>query len=145
MGYFGNPEDVAETVLFLVSERARFITGEIIDVNGRILMDYFKSLREWLGYFPSSRRIDKMESFRYSLPATDLIFGKGTLESVGTEAIEQLLEKIDLNIGLKDLRVEEEKFEGIAESAFATMKGSIEANPVWVTKEYILELYRRTI
>lgn len=39
LGHFGNPEDVAETVLFLVSDRARFITGEIIDVNGGILMD----------------------------------------------------------------------------------------------------------
>jgi len=39
LGDFGNPEDVAETVLFLVSDRARFITGEIIDVNGGALMD----------------------------------------------------------------------------------------------------------
>jgi len=39
LGHFGNPEDVAETVLFLVSDRARFITGEIIDVNGGVLMD----------------------------------------------------------------------------------------------------------
>ena len=39
LGHFGNPQDVAETVLFLVSDRARFITGEIIDVNGGILMD----------------------------------------------------------------------------------------------------------
>ncbi len=38
-GHFGGPEDVAETVLFLVSDRARFITGEIIDVNGGIFMD----------------------------------------------------------------------------------------------------------
>jgi 3-oxoacyl-[acyl-carrier protein] reductase len=38
-GHFGGPEDVAETVLFLVSDRARFITGEIINVNGGIFMD----------------------------------------------------------------------------------------------------------
>ena len=38
-GEFGSPEDVAETVLFLVSEKARYITGEIIDVNGGLLMD----------------------------------------------------------------------------------------------------------
>ena len=68
---------------------------------------------------------------------------KEALKSV--EAIEQLLEKIELNIGLKDLDVEEEKFEGMTESAFATMTGPIEANPVWVTKEDILELYRRTM
>lgn len=35
----GRPEDVAEAVLFLVSERANFITGEILDVNGGSLMD----------------------------------------------------------------------------------------------------------
>jgi 3-oxoacyl-[acyl-carrier protein] reductase len=35
----GKPEDVAEAVLFLVSEEASFITGEILDVNGGALMD----------------------------------------------------------------------------------------------------------
>jgi 3-oxoacyl-[acyl-carrier protein] reductase len=30
---------VAEAVLFLVSEGASFITGEILDVNGGYLMD----------------------------------------------------------------------------------------------------------
>jgi len=35
----GKPEDVAEAVLFLASESAAFITGEIIDVNGGALMD----------------------------------------------------------------------------------------------------------
>jgi 3-oxoacyl-[acyl-carrier protein] reductase len=35
----GKPEDVAEAVLFLASETAAFITGEIIDVNGGFLMD----------------------------------------------------------------------------------------------------------
>ncbi len=35
----GRPEDVAETVLFLASDAAAFITGEIIDVNGGFLMD----------------------------------------------------------------------------------------------------------
>lgn len=39
LGRFGEPEEVAEAVLFLVSERAKFITGEILDVNGGILMD----------------------------------------------------------------------------------------------------------
>lgn len=35
----GKPEDVANAVLFLASERARYITGEIVDVNGGLLMD----------------------------------------------------------------------------------------------------------
>jgi len=35
----GKPEDVAEAVLFLASDTAAFITGEIIDVNGGFLMD----------------------------------------------------------------------------------------------------------
>jgi len=39
LGRLGKPEDVAEAVLFLVSEGASFITGEILDVNGGALMD----------------------------------------------------------------------------------------------------------
>jgi 3-oxoacyl-[acyl-carrier protein] reductase len=39
LGRLGKPEDVAEAVLFLVSDRAAFITGEILDVNGGALMD----------------------------------------------------------------------------------------------------------
>jgi len=35
----GKPEEVAEAVLFLASDSAAFITGEIIDVNGGFLMD----------------------------------------------------------------------------------------------------------
>jgi 3-oxoacyl-[acyl-carrier protein] reductase len=39
LGRLGKPEDVAEAVLFLVSNEASFITGEILDVNGGALMD----------------------------------------------------------------------------------------------------------
>jgi 3-oxoacyl-[acyl-carrier protein] reductase len=39
LGRFGKPEDVANAVLFLASEEASFITGEILDVNGGALMD----------------------------------------------------------------------------------------------------------
>jgi len=36
---YGEPEDVAQAVLFLASDRARYITGEILDVNGGLIMD----------------------------------------------------------------------------------------------------------
>jgi NAD(P)-dependent dehydrogenase (short-subunit alcohol dehydrogenase family) len=35
----GTPDDVAGAVLFLLSDRARYITGEIVDINGGLLMD----------------------------------------------------------------------------------------------------------
>ncbi|MGK0690458.1 MAG: SDR family oxidoreductase, partial [Aquificaceae bacterium] len=34
LGRFGKPEDVAGAVLFLCSDYASYITGEIIHVNG---------------------------------------------------------------------------------------------------------------
>jgi NAD(P)-dependent dehydrogenase (short-subunit alcohol dehydrogenase family) len=36
---YGQPEDVAEAVAFFASDRARYITGEILDVNGGLVMD----------------------------------------------------------------------------------------------------------
>jgi len=39
LGRFGTPEEVAEAVLFLVSDSANYITGTTIDVNGGIRMD----------------------------------------------------------------------------------------------------------
>lgn len=36
---YGKPQDVAEAVVFLASDRARYITGEILDVNGGMVMD----------------------------------------------------------------------------------------------------------
>ena len=35
MGKLIQPEDIAETVLFLASEQARMITGQVIKVSGR--------------------------------------------------------------------------------------------------------------
>lgn len=34
LGRIGDPEDIAETILFLASDRSRYITGATIDVNG---------------------------------------------------------------------------------------------------------------
>jgi 3-oxoacyl-[acyl-carrier protein] reductase len=34
----GLPEDIAQTVAFLVSDRASYITGQVINVNGGMLM-----------------------------------------------------------------------------------------------------------
>jgi 3-oxoacyl-[acyl-carrier protein] reductase len=39
LGCLGQPEDVAQAILFLASDTASFITGEILDVNGGALMD----------------------------------------------------------------------------------------------------------
>ena len=39
LGRMGEPEDIAEAVTFLVSDKAKFITGEVLDVNGGCLMD----------------------------------------------------------------------------------------------------------
>ena len=39
LGRLGTPEDVSHAALFLASEGARFITGEVLDVNGGVLMD----------------------------------------------------------------------------------------------------------
>lgn len=38
LGITGKPEDVAETVSFLVSDKARFITGQVISPNGGFLI-----------------------------------------------------------------------------------------------------------
>ncbi|MBE6949382.1 MAG: SDR family oxidoreductase [Ruminococcaceae bacterium] len=38
LGVIGKPEDVAETVAFLVSDKARFITGQVISPNGGFLI-----------------------------------------------------------------------------------------------------------
>ncbi len=39
IGHTGQPEDVANCALFLASDEARHITGEVIDVNGGLYMD----------------------------------------------------------------------------------------------------------
>ena len=37
-GELGKPEDIASTVVFLASDGARYITGEVISVNGGMYM-----------------------------------------------------------------------------------------------------------
>ena len=34
LGKFGDPEDIANTILFLCSDMAKYITGQVIHVNG---------------------------------------------------------------------------------------------------------------
>jgi 3-oxoacyl-[acyl-carrier protein] reductase len=36
---YGTPQEVAEAIAFLASDRARYITGETMDVNGGLVMD----------------------------------------------------------------------------------------------------------
>jgi 3-oxoacyl-[acyl-carrier protein] reductase len=38
LGKFGTPEDVADCVGFLVSDQAKYITGQVININGGMLM-----------------------------------------------------------------------------------------------------------
>jgi 3-oxoacyl-[acyl-carrier protein] reductase len=38
LGAFGKPEDIADSVVFLASDRARYITGQVIGVNGGMYM-----------------------------------------------------------------------------------------------------------
>jgi 3-oxoacyl-[acyl-carrier protein] reductase len=38
LGRVGEPEDVAETVHWLCSEGARYVTGQVIHVNGGLYM-----------------------------------------------------------------------------------------------------------
>lgn len=38
LGYYGKPEDIAHAVSFLASEEAGYITGQVLNVNGGLLM-----------------------------------------------------------------------------------------------------------
>lgn len=38
LGHFGTPEDVANTVIFLVSKEADYITGQVLHINGGMYM-----------------------------------------------------------------------------------------------------------
>ena len=39
LGRYASPQEIAEAVAFLASDRAGFITGEVVDVNGGLIMD----------------------------------------------------------------------------------------------------------
>ncbi len=40
IGYFGTPRDVAEAVAFLASEEARYITGQVLNVDGGMAISW---------------------------------------------------------------------------------------------------------
>lgn len=40
LGYFGSPQDVAEAVAFLASEEARYITGQVLGVDGGLAVSW---------------------------------------------------------------------------------------------------------
>ena len=39
MGRIGEPEDVADVIVFLASDYSRYLTGITIDINGGIFMN----------------------------------------------------------------------------------------------------------
>jgi len=61
------------------------------------------------------------------------------------DAVRELLDSIDLNVGLKSLGVREESLEGMVKSTLSSMTGPIGANPVPVDKEDILNLYKKSM
>ncbi|NTV91451.1 MAG: SDR family oxidoreductase, partial [Clostridiales bacterium] len=38
LGRFGTPEDVASVVAFLASEESGYVTGQVIDIDGGLVM-----------------------------------------------------------------------------------------------------------
>ena len=38
LGRFGGPEDIARAVAFLASEEASYVTGQVLSVNGGMVM-----------------------------------------------------------------------------------------------------------
>lgn len=41
MSRFGKPEDIAEAVIFLISDRAGYITGQVITIDGGLSLGYY--------------------------------------------------------------------------------------------------------
>ena len=68
---------------------------------------------------------------------------KYALKSV--TAVQRLLERIGLDNTLEALGVEKNSLQNMVENAFKTMKGTIEANPVPVSRNDALRLYNESM
>ncbi|MDA8212023.1 MAG: iron-containing alcohol dehydrogenase [Clostridia bacterium] len=117
-----------------VSGHFNVIHGEGLCALSLAFMEYsipgnlekFARLPELMGY--STEGLSMEEAAKYSL-----------------KAMEDLLEKVNLNIRLRDLEVTEEILPQLARDVFKTMMGGVNNNPLVPTMEEVVEIYRKAL